>query len=903
MGRGSRRFLGRRACHRGSGTGEEGITLIELVVAFAVLLIVVVPTALLLQNTMGEAATARERLTALSIAEQCIEKLGNTGPPIAHGLPETNTAFTENAGCAGSTPLVESTVVYDVQGQFTWTSAQGSQPDLCTAATVPSVLALHVWVTWGRGQKVTDATVIDYPPPGLPTGGFLAVQVEGDPAGAPPPSAGGTAWATRVQGVPVTMTSSSFSTTLVPNSYGCVFQQVPPGTYTVSLADPSAGAAPATPSWTANADETTTPSRSSLVVNVGLVTLATFQYDQGAFVTLDYPTSTATDGGATCPSVGAIRCLVFGQAPALAVDPGATPVAELSVRTSSGWKLTVLRASGAVRIVAAACAGTRRCVAVGDARTAGGYVGASVSSPTTSVAFTADGIPSGVGALDAIACPASTACYAAGSGPSGAVLLSGTVTTSGVSWALDTVPANAGAITDLTCPAPSTCYATTSSGDILSLTSATTWAADTVPTTTTSAPGVLRAVACASPTTCYAVGTRASSPAASELSLTSATPTKWVKDSGPSTAGSLTSVECATSGSTTSCHALGRRTVGGASYGAILSLSAPTTWTLDTPASEGSITSITCPSATVCTAVGTTSAGTPLVLWQTGATSFTAEPVPAGTASLSSVACGNSGHCFVEGTSTTSGTSGTSGAVILSGGGATWTLDSLPSDPVALSGIACGATLCEAPGSSETGALYLEGTTTGSGWVAAGPAAAAGLDAAGVPVAVTSSGLQTVSPLEVAVPAATAVVSRAGPLFPFQSGYTVAATECAPLESGALARTIPGGTATVSLPMGLLSLRVVTQSGAANGGATVSAAPRCSVPLSPPAGMTNPSTLALPATDAFGLSEIAVPYGTYSVTVSAGGHAVTVPVSVTPTTISLTGQVHLPSTPLLVVLT
>ena len=63
MGRRSRRFLGRRS---GLRALDEGFGLIEVVVAFAVLLAVLVPTALILDNAAGQASTARLRLTALS---------------------------------------------------------------------------------------------------------------------------------------------------------------------------------------------------------------------------------------------------------------------------------------------------------------------------------------------------------------------------------------------------------------------------------------------------------------------------------------------------------------------------------------------------------------------------------------------------------------------------------------------------------------------------------------------------------------------------------------------------------------------------------------------------------------------------------------------------------------------
>ena len=899
MGRRSRRFPGERSRARDL---DEGFGLIEVVVAFAVLLAVLVPTALILDNAAGQASTARLRLTALSLAEQCVEKLGNTGPPFTQGTPETGVAIQEDTNCIGSTPVIESTVSYTVHAQFTWTTSEGSHPNLCTSGSVPSVLAVHVWVTWRHTHRVNDSTVIDFPPPGLPTAGFLAVQVNGDPPGAPPVAADGVPWSTRVMDVPVTVSSSTYTATLHPNSYGCVFHQVPPGSYTVSLADPTSGGVPDTPSWTANADETTAPSQSSLVVNVGLVTLATFQYDEGSLVALSYPNSTAADGGVTCPAVGVIRCLVVGQAPAHATDPSATPVAELSVWSTTGW--TVVEPAGLAQVAAVACAGATRCVAVGDGRSGSGYAGMSVSTPTTSVAFSPDAVPSGVTALATITCPSPTKCYATGSGSGEAVILSGAVGTSGVSWTLDALPSGVTRITGLSCPTTTVCYATTSRGGVLSL-SGSTWIADTLPTTPTYAPNALDAISCVSTTSCYAVGTRKSSSLAAEISLAIGSATDWVKDAGPGTLTSLSQLVCEASTSGTSCEATGSRATGSISYAAIASLSSSSAWQLDTlyapTTTPASIDAVTCPGPSVCAAIGSASSGAPLLLWKTGAATFTTEPLPSGTAMLSTLACPDESRCFVTGSATTS-----TGAVaaLISGEAGTWTLDTLPGKPVAISKVACGGSVCEAPGTSESGAVFLDGTPTGTTWTSATPTGEEGLVATGIPVAVTNTGLETVRPFEVAVPAPTATVTRIGPLFPFESGYTIAATTCGPLTPAVLTTSVPGATAAATVPMGLLSLRVVNGRGDPDAGATVTASPSCATAakaLSPPAGETNPTSYSLLSTGPLGLSQIALPYGTYMVTVTDIGHAWSGTVGVTPTALVVTGVPRPVTTPILVV--
>jgi hypothetical protein len=104
--------------------------------------------------------------------------------------------------------------------------------------------------------------------------------------------------------------------------------------------------------------------------------------------------------------------------------------------------------------------------------------------------------------------------------------------------------------------------------------------------------------------------------------------------------------------------------------------------------------------------------------------------------------------------------------------------------------------------------------------------------------------------------------------------------------------------------MGLLSLRVVNGRGDPDAGATVTASPTCATAakaLSPPAGETNPTSYSLLSTGPLGLSQIALPYGTYMVTVTDIGHAWSGTVGVTPTALVVTGVPRPVTTPILVV--
>ena len=76
---------------------------------------------------------------------------------------------------------------------------------------------------------------------------------------------------------------------------------------------------------------------------------------------------------------------------------------------------------------------------------------------------------------------------------------------------------------------------------------------------------------------------------------------------------------------------------------------------------------------------------------------------------------------------------------------------------------------------------------------------------------------------------------------------------------------LPGGTATATVPLGLLPLQLFLPTGAPDSGATITlTSTSC-----PGADSYN-----MPVTDATGLTAASVPYGSYSYTVTKGGTAV-----------------------------
>ncbi|MGH9045637.1 MAG: hypothetical protein ACRDVP_12590, partial [Acidimicrobiales bacterium] len=900
------RLLARRAQSRlkrscPAPTGEAGFGMIECILAMVVLLMVLVPTGYLFTNVLSQSAFARERLTALSIAEQYIENLDNQGPPTdSNNQPEVG--VNENEGTTQ-----RSGIPYDVHAEFNWTDASGGTPDFCSSGTSP-VLGLQVTVTWSQNQSITDQAILNFPASGNLTDGYLAVQVNGDPPGSPPQDVFyGTSWTTRVQDVPVQVSGSSLANpyTLNPSSDGCTFIALAPGTYNVQVG-PGPG-----PYDVANNNESlseTQPLSSQAPISVidAEITQVTFQYDDGALVGLSYPTTTATDDGLSCPNVSFLSCIAAGQAPS-GTAPNSAPMAQALVKTSSGWSAASLP-SQLTRIESVGCT-TTECIAVGY----GSVAGAAAWSVNGTAWASTNPLPAGVSQLTQIVCPKSAsapACLATGStSTGGVVLLSATVSGSSPTWTTDTIPSMT-ALGQLICPSSSAqpvCFAT-------AMTSAT--RATIISNTGSSAPGTtwtaatqsgitltsLAEMTCNTTTHCVAVGSSTSAPVIAYVSSVSGKTVTW-KAYGTSgfTPGSYTSVSCAATGS--NCWATG--TTSGASP-LIAYWSSGTTWKADTLPAVSSLGSLTCSGSGAsfgCFAPDTTTTTPGVVdITSTSQTTWSAPTLPASPAlvSVGSIYCYSSTACYATGTTST-------GAALLVFHSGTWSYASFTStpggSPVVINGIACtSATTCEASGATETNGLVLD-TTTGTAFSGSGtPGNLSGLYVNDPPIMVSNPNLQPTTVIEMAAPtSANGPQWEVGPLFPFASGYSVAAGDC-PSElttASASASTSPGAIptpppsypgapspsnpagSTVTVPMGLLPVQALTTSGTPILGANITITDvTCATPLTPlssgsfppggPANPTNPASYTMPNSGGDGLSRRAVVYGTYNVTVTVG---------------------------------
>ena len=896
--------------------------MLDCIVAMVVLLAVLLPTAYLFTNVLSQAASARQRLTALSVAEQWIEKLNTQGPPAdTNSQPEVGTAISE-------TSSVLSGITYKVSALFNWTDATGGSPDFCSTDTSP-VLGLQVTVSWTANQSITDQAILNFPASGNLTDGYLAIQVNGDPAFSlgpptvtPPADVYDNAWssASRVKAIPVQVSGATLTTpySLNPDAHGCTFLQLAPGTYSVQV-----GPGPNS-TYVANYNEASSETQAlsnqaAITVSDAEITQVVFQYDEGSNIGLSYPSTTVTDDGESCPDSGPVICLATGQSPASTTSPNASPQATAIVDTSGGWSVATFPTT-MTRIESTDCTNTA-CIAVGYSSSGGA---AAVS--TNGTTWTNSPLPAGVSALTDIDCPTSATtfnCIAIGSGTtSNGVLLTATISGSTATWTKDTTPAVT-ALTELVCPSVSAqpvCFAmgTTSAtaatiiANTGSASPGTTWTAFTQSGMTTS---TLTSIVCNANTACWAIGTGKDPSTVVPLIISLSNGTTWQPYTASGfTPTAFTGIACTTTGS--NCWA----TASTSSAQVAVYLSSGTTWKQDTgvPSTATSLSSLTCPGTTsgcfVLYGTGTTAG----VLSITSGTAWSTATLPSGVVSLAQLVCPTTTACYAVGTNTTS-------AIILVLKAGSWSAatfsGTMGGTPVYISGLVCtAATTCEAAGATESAATVLDYSNSTVSFSGSGtPTTLVGMYLDNPPIMVSNSNLQPQTTIEMSAPtSANGPQTQVGPLFPFQSGYSVAAGYCASelTTASASASTVPGaaiGTtpaeASVILPMGILPIEAINQAtGAVLSGATITIADAsCTssaelTPLSsgsypalsnPPTSPSNPTSYSMPTTGGDGLSRIAVIYGTYVVTVtSSGGTHATTTVTVNPTSIVVGGATY-----------
>ncbi len=148
-----RRVLQRALCP-GSRT-QDGVGLIEVIIAIAILLVVVIPATYLIDTTVQQTAYARAKVAATELAETEMETLTNEPLQSLENYLDVNTTVA-NTTVSG---ISFKTSIY-----LTWQGI-GSEPDLCMSGNPPQSISATATISWGPGhsQKLAEESVFDPP--------------------------------------------------------------------------------------------------------------------------------------------------------------------------------------------------------------------------------------------------------------------------------------------------------------------------------------------------------------------------------------------------------------------------------------------------------------------------------------------------------------------------------------------------------------------------------------------------------------------------------------------------------------------------------------------------------------------------------------------------------------------
>ncbi len=166
MARGQGRALA--ASPKGRRRSDEGISLVEVLVASVILLVTMIPIGYLLTSATSAATQARQTQAAQQLADAWIQILSNSNVPTVPGsngaTPLLNGTTTLDAAYATSInaqpPLSNlAGTQFTAKATYTYDAVNDvGQSDLCLAGTAPSptnpaVLQLKVTVSWGRNTS------------------------------------------------------------------------------------------------------------------------------------------------------------------------------------------------------------------------------------------------------------------------------------------------------------------------------------------------------------------------------------------------------------------------------------------------------------------------------------------------------------------------------------------------------------------------------------------------------------------------------------------------------------------------------------------------------------------------------------------------------------------------------
>ena len=253
---------------RGERT-DEGISLIEVVVAFTILMITLIPLGYLLNSAVAASANTRQRQAALQLADSWVEVVSNVTPssqPLTNQPVDPNTLFSAPQTQIPSSTLAGTTYAVTVNYTLQTVKSQG-QTSLCTTGpgSSPPLYVIQVDVSWDHGnESVSESTAppTTNSPLGVVPDGYLSIQMNNNST---EQDVSGNSFDTRLQSLPLTITETQFPggsvpalspnpATVYPDDTGCAFVQVPEGTLYVSVGQPSSGTPHTFTGWSGTPD-------------------------------------------------------------------------------------------------------------------------------------------------------------------------------------------------------------------------------------------------------------------------------------------------------------------------------------------------------------------------------------------------------------------------------------------------------------------------------------------------------------------------------------------------------------------------------------------------------------------------------------------------------------------------
>ncbi len=267
-------------------SGEDGLTLVELLVAMTIFTMVALSLAYTLQNALTTTRDARNRVQAANLAARELEIVRNdfgatTAGPATLGATSTVTNPHQLPGQTAGQPLQVDGTDYTVVRHVEWLpGGTGSSPcDGGSAVTYPSI-GVNVKVTWNAMHATTpvESNTILTPPKGTlnTTLAFVAVKVVG---------AGGTG----LNGVPVTLSGPGGTPVVTSADDGCaVFSLTTMGTYSATIGTTGYITMDGQPGAT----------KSGIAVTSGTLQQLSFSYDKAVTLTAAF----TTDGVHALPS-------------------------------------------------------------------------------------------------------------------------------------------------------------------------------------------------------------------------------------------------------------------------------------------------------------------------------------------------------------------------------------------------------------------------------------------------------------------------------------------------------------------------------------------------------------------------------------------------------------------------